>query len=122
NGGLPALQEAFAARLARDQDVDADPGRIVVTAGAQQGLHLAMTLLLAPGDEILIPNPGYPTFGMTAELLGAVPVGYPLRAEHGFQPQTADLAALITPRTRVLLLNSPSNPLGAVLSAELTRE
>lgn len=122
NGGLPALQEAFAARLARDQGVDADPGRIVVTAGAQQGLHLAMTLLLAPGDEILIPNPGYPTFGMTAELLGAVPVGYPLRAEHGFQPQTADLAALITPRTRVLLLNSPSNPLGAVLSADLTRE
>ncbi|MDN5667945.1 MAG: aminotransferase class I/II-fold pyridoxal phosphate-dependent enzyme [Renibacterium salmoninarum] len=121
NGGLPALQEAFAARLARDQGVDADSGRIVVTAGAQQGLHLAMTLLLAPGDEILIPNPGYPTFGMTAELLGAVPVGYPLRAEHGFQPQTADLAALITPRTRVLLLNSPSNPLGAVLSAELTR-
>lgn len=121
NGGIPALREAFAARLAREQGVSVDAARIVVTAGAQQGLHLAMSLLLSPGDEILVPNPGYPTFGMTAEFLSAVPISYPLRAEHGFQPQPADLAALITPRTRVLLLNSPSNPLGAVLSAELTR-
>ncbi|NYE96707.1 aspartate aminotransferase [Psychromicrobium silvestre] len=120
NGGLPALREAFAARLLADQGVRVEPSRIFVTAGAQQGLHLALSLLLSPGDEVLIPNPGYPTFGMTSRLLGAAPVGYPLHAEHGFQPQVADVEAQITSRTKVLVLNSPSNPLGAVLSAELT--
>ncbi|AJT40550.1 pyridoxal phosphate-dependent aminotransferase [Psychromicrobium lacuslunae] len=122
NGGIWPLREAFAERLAKQQGVQVDPRRIFVTAGAQQGLHLALSLLLSPGDEILIPNPGYPTFAMTSRLLHAVPIGYPLRDEHAFQPQVADIEALITPRTKVLLLNSPSNPLGAVLSAELTEE
>lgn len=120
NGGIPALREAFAARLALEQGAVVEPSQIVVTAGAQQSLHLAMTLVLAPGDEILIPNPGYPTFGITANLLSAIPVGYPLRPEHGFQPQVADIEALITSKSKALVLNSPSNPLGAVLSAELT--
>jgi aspartate aminotransferase len=77
--------------------------------------------LLSPGDEILIPNPGYPTFAMTARLLHAAPVRYPLYPKHDFQPRIEDIEALITPRTRVLMLNSPSNPLGAVLGEELTR-
>ena len=93
-----------------------------VVDGAQQGLHFAMSLLLSPGDEILVPNPGYPTFAMTARLLNAVPVGYPLYPDHGFQPRPADIEALVTDRTRVLVLNSPSNPLGAVLGEDLTRE
>ena len=80
-----------------------------------------MSLLLSPGDEILIPNPGYPTFAMTSSLLHAVPVQYPLYPEHDFQPRIADIEGLITPRTKVLVLNSPSNPLGAVLGEELTR-
>ena len=90
--------------------------------GAQQGLHFAMSLLLSPGDEILIPNPGYPTFAMTSRLLNAVPVGYPLYPEHDFQPRIHDIESLITDRTRVLILNSPSNPLGAVLGGDLTRQ
>ncbi|WP_411376033.1 pyridoxal phosphate-dependent aminotransferase [Arthrobacter sp. MPF02] len=121
NAGIPGLREAFAARFREQQGVDVGADRIYVVAGAQQGLHLAMSLLLAPGDEILIPNPGYPTFAMTGRLLGARPVGYPLYPEHGFQPRTADIEALITERTRVLVLNSPSNPLGAVLAEDLTR-
>ena len=80
-----------------------------------------MSLLLSPGDEILIPNPGYPTFVMTSSLLHGVPVRYPLYPEYDFQPRIEDIEALITPRTRVLILNSPSNPLGAVLGEELTR-
>jgi aspartate aminotransferase len=71
---------------------------------------------------VLIPNPGYPTFAMTAALLHAVPVPYPLLPDNGFQPRIGDLEALITPRTRVLILNSPSNPLGAVFGEDLTRE
>ncbi|MCY1675272.1 pyridoxal phosphate-dependent aminotransferase [Pseudarthrobacter sp. SL88] len=122
NAGLPALREAFAARFREEQGVDAGADRVYVVSGAQQGLHFAMSLLLSPGDEILIPNPGYPTFAMTSRLLSAVPVGYPLYPDHGFQPCTADIEALITARTRVLVLNSPSNPLGAVLSEDSVRE
>ncbi|WP_267278444.1 pyridoxal phosphate-dependent aminotransferase [Arthrobacter sp. CDRTa11] len=144
NAGIPALREAFAARFRAGIDagnltvagnqsgagqlsgagnqssIAAD--RVYVVAGAQQGLHLAMSLLLAPGDEILIPNPGYPTFAMTSRLLNAVPVGYPLYPDQNFQPRLQDVEALITDRTRVLMLNSPSNPLGAVLRKDLTRD
>ncbi|CCQ46793.1 aminotransferase class I and II family protein [Pseudarthrobacter siccitolerans] len=124
NAGIPALREAFAARFreraGHGTAIGAD--RVYVVDGAQQGLHFAMSLLLSPGDEILIPNPGYPTFAMTSRLLNAVPVGYPLYPQHRFQPRTEDIEALITDRTRVLVLNSPSNPLGAVLGEDLTRE
>ncbi|PNH86696.1 aspartate aminotransferase [Arthrobacter sp. AFG20] len=122
NGGIPPLREAFAARFREQSGVDIGADRVYVVDGAQQGLHFAMSLLLAPGDEILIPNPGYPTFGMTSRLLHAVPVEYPLYPAHDFQPRIADVEALITDRTRVLMLNSPSNPLGAVLREDLTRE
>lgn len=122
NAGIPALREAFAEKFSVHNGVDIGPERIYVVAGAQQGLHFAMSMLLSPGDEILIPNPGYPTFAMTGRLLNAVPVRYPLYPEQGFQPRIADLEALITPRTRVLVLNSPSNPLGAVINEELMRD
>ncbi|KQR00524.1 aspartate aminotransferase [Arthrobacter sp. Leaf141] len=122
NAGIPALREAFAARFRAEQGIDIGADRVYVVDGAQQGLHFAMSLLLSPGMEVLIPNPGYPTFAMTAGLLNAVPVRYPLYPDHGFQPRVSDIEALITERTRVLVLNSPSNPLGAVLSADLTRD
>lgn len=122
NAGIPALREAFAARFREQQAVDVGADQVYVVAGAQQGLHFAMSLLLSPGDEILIPNPGYPTFAMTARLLSAVPEGYPLYPDRQFQPRTEDIEALITAKTRVLVLNSPSNPLGAVISEDLTRD
>ncbi|MDR6637787.1 pyridoxal phosphate-dependent aminotransferase [Paenarthrobacter nitroguajacolicus] len=122
NAGIPALREAFAARFREQQGVGIGAERVYVVDGAQQGLHFAMSLLLSPGDEILIPNPGYPTFAMTSRLLHAVPVQYPLYPKNDFQPHIEDIEALITPRTRVLVLNSPSNPLGAVISEEATRE
>ncbi len=122
NAGIPALREAFAARFREQQNVDIGADRVYVVDGAQQGLHFAMSLLLSPGDEILIPNPGYPTFAMTSRLLHAVPVQYPLYPQNDFQPRIEDIEALITPSTRVLMLNSPSNPLGAVFSEESTRQ
>src|SRR6478672_7155700 len=122
NAGIPALREAFAARFREHNATAVGAERVYVVDGAQQGLHFAMSLLLSPGDEILIPNPGYPTFAMTSSLLHAVPVEYPLYPDHAFQPRVEDIEALITSRTRVLILNSPSNPLGAVLSEDLVRE
>ncbi|WP_187697241.1 pyridoxal phosphate-dependent aminotransferase [Arthrobacter sp. TS-15] len=122
NAGIPALREAFAAHFREQQEVTIGAERVYVVDGAQQGLHFAMSLLLSPGDEILIPNPGYPTFAMTSRLLHAVPVQYPLYPQNDFQPHIEDIEALITPRTRVMVLNSPSNPLGAVISEKATRE
>jgi aspartate aminotransferase len=125
NAGIPALREAFAVRFRERAGLDQGSlgaERVYVVDGAQQGLHFAMSLLLSPGDEVLIPNPGYPTFAMTAGLLNAVPVGYPLYPDHDFQPRIQDHEQLITDRTRVLILNSPSNPLGAILGEDLTRQ
>ena len=122
NAGIAPLRLAFARHAEKLSGTEIAADRVFVTSGAQQGLHLAMSLLLDAGDEILVPNPGYPTFAMTAKLLHAVPVEYPLYPEHGFQPRIEDLEALLTPRTRVLLLNSPSNPLGAVFSPGLTEQ
>lgn len=122
NAGIPALREAFAARFRETQHVAVGSERVYVVDGAQQGLHFVMSMLLSPGDEILIPNPGYPTFAMTSRLLHAVPVEYPLYPENDFQPHITDIEALITPRTKVLILNSPSNPLGAVIQEDTMRQ
>ncbi|WP_104168271.1 pyridoxal phosphate-dependent aminotransferase [Arthrobacter sp. SX1312] len=122
NAGIAPARAAFAGRFAQSSGVDDDPSRVFVVAGAQQGLHLALSTLIGAGDEVLLPDPGYPTFTMTVGLLGGVPVPYPLVPEHDFQPRIEDLRGLVTGRTKVLLLNSPSNPLGSVFDHELTRE
>ncbi|WDF34395.1 pyridoxal phosphate-dependent aminotransferase [Arthrobacter agilis] len=122
NAGLGPVRAAFASRFARLSGVDDDPSRVFVVAGAQQGLHLALSTLIAPGDDVLVPDPGYPTFAMTVGLLGGTPVPYPLVPGHGFQPRIEILQGLLTPRTRVLMINSPSNPLGSVFGEDLTRE
>lgn len=122
NAGIAPARAAFAERFAQRSGVDDDPSRVFVVAGAQQGLHLALSTLIGAGDEVLLPDPGYPTFTMTVGLLGGVPVPYPLVPGHDFQPRIEDLRGLVTERTKVLLLNSPSNPLGSVFDHELTRE
>lgn len=113
NGGIPALREAIRGKLARENGLDVDTEQIWVTVGATQALHLAMALTLSHGDEVLVPDPGYTTFTMNAHLLQAVPVPYPLRPERDFQPDLAELESLVTPRTRALIVNTPSNPLGS---------
>jgi len=115
NGGIPALREAIVAKLARENSLDVDVEQVWVTIGATGALHLAMELLLSAGDEILIPDPGYTTFTMSARLLDAVPVSYSLRSEKGFAPDIEELERVVTDRTRVLVVNTPSNPLGTVL-------
>jgi aspartate/methionine/tyrosine aminotransferase len=121
NSGLTALRTAIVAKLTRDNGYVVDRDQVHVTAGGQQALHMAMTFTLDAGDEILIPDPGYATFAMTPRLIGATPVPYTLRAGNSFMPDLDDLARLITARTRVLLVNSPSNPLGTVLPRPIVR-
>ena len=113
NGGIPSLRHAIRAKLAAQNALEVDVEQIWVTVGATQALHLAMALTLSRGDEVLVPDPGYTTFTMNAHLLQATPVPYPLRPERGFQPDLDELESLVSPRTRALIVNTPSNPLGS---------
>jgi len=114
NSGIPALREAIVDKLARVNGYVADVDRVHVTAGGSQALHLAMVMSLSPGEEVLIPDPGYSTFAMAPRLVGAVPVPYLLRARDSFMPDIDVLEGLVTARTRAIVVNSPSNPLGVV--------
>ncbi|WEO77328.1 aminotransferase class I/II-fold pyridoxal phosphate-dependent enzyme [Cryobacterium sp. SO2] len=122
NSGLLLLRSALVGKLAAHNGYAVDEDQVHITAGGSQALHMAMCLTLDAGDEILIPDPGYATFAMAARLVGAVPVSYRLTAERGFAPAIAELEQIITPRTRVLLINSPSNPLGVVYGPEVIGE
>ena len=118
NAGIDALRVAIAEKVSTVNGFVVTPGQVVVSAGGAQALHNAFSLTLSAGDEVLIPDPGWPNYAMAVQLLQAVPVRYPLRPENGFRPDPAELARLVTERTRVLVVNTPSNPLGTVLPAE----
>lgn len=117
NGGLPALRDAFVAQQRREHGVELDRERVWVTVGGTQAIHLAMTLVLQPGDEVLVPDPGYTTFSMVPAMLSAHAVPYALPAPT-FLPDVDAIRALVTDRTRAIVLNSPSNPLGVVLPGD----
>jgi len=122
NGGMLPLRRAIVDKLAAENGIAAEVEQVWVTIGATQAIHLAMQLLLGAGDEVLIPDPGYTIFPMNARMLDARPVPYSLTPERGFRPSIDELEALITPRTRMLIVNSPSNPLGAVFPREVLEE
>jgi aspartate aminotransferase len=119
NAGLPGLREALAGKIAERNGYAASPDQVVVTQGGIQALYLVLRALLESGDEVLLPDPAWPNFRMIAHLLGARVLPYPLVAEGDFLPRIEDLERLVTPRTRAILVNSPSNPLGTVLPREL---
>jgi len=121
NAGLPDLREALAEKVARRNGYEARPDQVVVTQGGIQALYLVLRALLEPGDEVLLPDPAWPNFRMIAHLLGARVLPYPLVADGDFLPRPEDLERLVTPRTRAILVNSPSNPLGTVLPRELAQ-
>lgn len=115
NAGMLELRQAVAAHLARRYALDYDPEReLLITVGVSEGLDLALRALLDPGDEVIVPEPAYVAYPPCVRLAGGVPVPLPTTAADRFVPRAADLEQLITPRTRALLLNYPSNPTGAV--------
>ncbi|MEA9985339.1 pyridoxal phosphate-dependent aminotransferase [Subtercola sp. RTI3] len=114
NGGIPELRAAIVAKLATQNGIAVDTEQVWVTNGGMHALFLAMTLTLSPGDEVLLPDPGYSTFAMNARMISAVPVPYTLRLAHDFLPDLDELERLVTSRTRMIIINSPSNPLGAI--------
>jgi aspartate aminotransferase len=115
NAGLPQLREALAEKLRSRNRIAIDPDQVVVTHGAVGALFTSLLALLEPGDGILLPDPGWPNYRMMAELVRADARYYPLTPEGAYLPQLTDLERLLGPHTRVLLLNTPSNPLGAII-------
>lgn len=114
--GLPSLRAAIAARFAAE-GLPASPEEVIVTPGAVFALAAALLAVVDPGDEVLIPNPGWPNYRAVLHAIGATPVSYPLRRELAYVPDVEEIAPQVTPRTRALIVNSPANPTGAVFPA-----
>lgn len=115
--GIPELREAIAGRLRDDLGLHYSAEQIVVTNGAKEALYNTFQALLAPGDEVIVPAPYWVSYEAQILLAGGVPVIVPTDEEHGFKLQPEQLRAHLTPRTRLLVLNTPCNPTGAVYSA-----
>lgn len=116
--GLPELREAIARHVAATRGIPVDPEEVVVTPGAKPIMFFAALMLCGPGDEVLYPDPGFPIYPSVAAFAGARPVPLRLRPETGFRLDPDELRAKLTDRTRLLILNSPHNPTGAVLTRE----
>ena len=120
--GIMALREAISAKLARINGLDVPAERVIVTHGAMSGLLTSFAAVLQPGDEVLLPDPGWPNWEMMVRLLGAFPRRYALSGAVGFVPDMAAVEAAISPRTRAVVVNSPSNPTGAVYPAAVLEQ
>ena len=122
NPGIPALREAIADKVTTRNGFPALPEQVVVTAGGMQAISLALTAILTTGDEVLVPDPGWPNFDMAVRLLQGTPVRYPLTPERDFLPDVERLEDLVTDRTRAIVVNSPSNPLGTVFTEAIAEQ
>ncbi len=114
--GIPALREAVADYLKRTRAVDAAPEQVLIAPGCKMALSLAMMALIEPADEVLYPDPGFPIYPSFVRGLGAKAVPFFLEEKNHFQPDIAEIAEKISPRTKVLIFNSPNNPTGTVFS------
>lgn len=121
NAGILSLREAIAAKLLRVNGDEVSPERITVTHGAVSGLMASIMAVAQAGDDLLLPDPGWPNYHLMAQALGIRARFYRLRTEKGFLPDPEEIASLITPRTKAIVVNTPSNPTGAVFPEVLVR-
>ncbi len=121
NAGLPGMRSAVAERYTRKFGREVTPGEVLVTAGAVNALAAIVAAIAEEGDEILIPDPGWPNYVAMIELARAAPVRYRLEPEQGYRPDLAAVEAQITPRTKAIIINNPSNPTGGVFDEATVR-
>jgi len=119
--GVLALREAIAAYLHDTRNLKVSGDNIVIAPGCKISLFMAMMALIDPGDEVLYPNPGFPGYSSITLGLGGVAVPFELSERNRLQPDPDEIAAKITPRTKILITNSPGNPTGTVYSDEVQR-
>jgi aspartate aminotransferase len=113
--GIPQLREAVAADLYRRHRVEVSPARVLVVPGGKVTMFFAILMLGEPGVEILYPNPGFPIYESVIRFSGATPVPIPLYESAGFSFSAAEVLDKITPRTRLIIINSPANPTGGIV-------
>ena len=113
------LREACAAHLSRHRGLEIDPGNVVVAPGAKPFLFFGVLATCNPGDEVIYPNPGFPIYESVIKWAGATPVPLPLTEDRDFAFSVDDLAERLTPKTKLVILNSPANPTGGIVPREL---
>ena len=116
--GIPELRNAIAEYLSKSRDIKVDPDEIVVTPGAKPIIFFSILACVEPGDEVMYPNPGFPIYESMINFVGAKPVPMPLKEENDFRIDNEDTAKKITKKTKMIILNSPENPTGGVLSKD----
>jgi len=114
--GVPALRAAIAEDIGRRRGIEVPPSQVVIGPGAKPALFFPTLALVRPGDEVIYPDPGFPTYAAMIGVAGGVPVPVPLREETDFAFDLAVFDRVVSDRTRMIVLNSPSNPTGGVLS------
>src|SRR3990170_6675327 len=120
--GIAPLREAIAADVRRWKRIEATPEQVVVTPGAKPIMFYAMLALINEGDEVIYPNPGFPIYESMARYVGGTAVPAPLREANDFRMDVAEVASLVTDRTRMIVTNSPHNPTGSILTPDDQRE
>jgi len=116
--GLPVLREAAAASLTASRGVPVDPEHVLVANGAKPFLFFTILATCGPGDEVVFPDPGFPIYESAVRFAGATPVPLPLREERGFGFDPVELEQLLSEQTRLVILNSPQNPTGGIITLE----
>jgi aspartate/methionine/tyrosine aminotransferase len=116
--GIPELREAIAVDVARSRGIDVEPEQVVVTPGGKPIMFFTILALVEEGDEVLLPNPAFPIYESMVNFVGGKPVFVPLRQENGFRFDLDEFRAGLSERTKLVILNSPANPTGGVLTAE----
>jgi aspartate aminotransferase len=118
SAGLPPAREAVARYVSRTRGIPVEPENVVITPGAKPIIFYTILALVDEGDEVLYPNPGFPIYESVVDFVGAKSVPVPLREERDFAFDVADLEERVSSKTRLLILNSPQNPTGGMLSRE----
>src|SRR5215475_14622911 len=122
SAGLPELREAIAQDVARQRGTTVQASQVVVTPGGKPIMFFVIMALAQPGDEVIYPNPGFPIYESVIRFVGATPVPLPLREENGFGFKAEDVLSRITPKTRLIIINSPANPTGGIcVKAEIEK-
>eukprot|EP01043_Picozoa_sp_COSAG02_P032820 COSAG02_NODE_2210_length_9492_cov_22.862877_5_plen_341_part_00 len=123
NSGLERLRELVAARVTQaSPTVNTTSANCLVTPGAVMSMATAFAVCLAPGSEVLVPDPGWPNYGLSASVLGAKLVHYPCPADNAWLPDMAAMEAVLTDNTRMIVICNPSNPTGALIPEDLLRD
>src|SRR3989449_9281601 len=113
--GIFEAREAVAAFVSRMLNIEVDPAEVVLVPGSKNVLLFTLLACIEPGDEVILPDPGYPAYASQVNFIGAVPKVVTLREETGFRMDLDELASLVTPKTRMLIINTPQNPTGGGL-------